>query len=359
MPRITLSRVLGLVPLAWVCLVATWFFLPSPVVLADSRLEHIRQRLLHRYEVTTVVELGDTFKNDRNWLNRCSDCRGLIFDWQLESNYATDSLILHIGNGRINMTEAALRGPKAESTAVEPQIPYLSAPIKAQVHGGGTDHETAMPWFTWTDKILIDWTMHSGEVDLSFRSFSPEAGVVEIWKDISMWATYEPGTPVRETEREVGLIARFTNVPTQAFTGASGLRANTANLGVTALQGQLPSKTWPIRSIIAGPLYVPTFMLSVIVWSFTFNVVPLSVVLAFQMLCVLLIFARFERFNISPSRWCCKDRSKRPKERVWGSAGPINDEESGLLAIRPQKLTTTFPTISKPSRSRAPVFDKY
>lgn len=358
MPRITISRVLGLVPLAWVCLVATWFFLPSPVMPDLARIEYLRQRLLHGRGVTTILEFGDSFKHGRNWGNSCSGCTGLIFDWQIESNYAADSLVLHIGGGRVNLTEAALKGPRAEPTA-EPQKPFLSGPVSARVGGGGTDHETALPWFRWTDKVLIDWTMHSGEENVNLRIFSPEIGVVEVWKDISMWETYEPGVPVRETEREVGLMARFANIPVTQFIGAAGMRANTANVEVTTLQGQPPSKTWPIRSIIAGPLYVPTFMLSVIVWSFTFNMVPLSAILVFQMLCMLLVFVRLDRFNISPTRWCCGERSKRPKERgIWGSAGPINDEESGLLAIRPQKPAIVFPNISKPSRSRPPVFGK-
>ncbi|KAH6643288.1 hypothetical protein BKA67DRAFT_132105 [Truncatella angustata] len=346
MPRITVSRILGLVPLTWVCLVGTWFFLPSPVLQDIAHDEYIQQHLRVGSTVTTIIERGSSIKFTRGQRQCSGECSGLIFDWRLEAHRASDSLMLRVGEARFNLTETVLKGPSD-----------LNPSFSARVRAGGTDHDTALPWFRWTDKVLITSLMHNLHEDVDLRIFSPEAGMVEIWKDIGMWESYKPGDAVRETEREVGLLASFSHIPTDQFSGASALRANSANIKIAKVQGQLPSKTWPIRAIIAGPLYVPTFMLSVIIWSFTFDLVPLSAILFFQMLAILIIFVGLQRINLA---WLCRDRAKRPKNRgIWGAAGPITDEESGLLAIRPQNVMAMFPNaISKPSKSRAPVFDK-
>lgn len=357
MPRCTISRVLGLVPLTWVCLVATWFFFPSPQVPNSQRDEYIQRNLRIGGGLSTVVEYSKSFKFSGNRAQRqCSNCDGMILDWRLEGQRATDSLLLHLGEASINLTDAALAGPRTGQPEEEQQA-YLSKPFTARVRAGAIDHVTVLPWFRWTDKILINWIMYRDMEDLEMRVFSPAPGVVEVWKDITMWETWKPGVPVRDTERDVGMLASFAHLQTVQFTGADALRANAVHTEITHLQGQLPSKTWPIRSIIAGPLYVPTFMFTLIIWRFTFDVVPLTVLLAFQMLCMLLIFARADRFIISP-RSFCRDRKKRNNQTgIWGAAGPVDDEENGLLALRPKK-PFAMPSISKPSRSRAPVFDK-
>ncbi|ETS76194.1 hypothetical protein PFICI_11581 [Pestalotiopsis fici W106-1] len=358
MPRCTISRVLGLVPLTWVCLVATWFFFPSPSVPTSQRDEYIQTNLRLGGELSTIVEYSKSFKFGGNRGSReCSECDGIILDWRLESHRTTDSLLLHLGEARINLTEATLAGPKAAQPAEE-QVAYLSEPFKARVRAGSIDHVTVLPWFRWTDKILINWIMYRNHEDLELRLFSPTPGVVEVWKDIAMWETWKAGVPVRDTERDVGLLASFSHLQTVQFTGAEALRANAVHTEIAHVQGQLPSKTWPIRSIIAGPLYVPTFMFSLLIWSFTFEMVPLTIVLAFQMICILAIFARADRLTISPRQCFCRDRKKRNQQHgIWGAAGPIADEENGLLALRPKK-PLAMPSISKPSRSRAPVFDK-
>ncbi|KAF7539310.1 hypothetical protein G7054_g2259 [Neopestalotiopsis clavispora] len=357
MPRCTISRVLGLVPLTWVCLVATWFFLPSPLVPTSRRDDYIQSNLRIGGELSTVVEYSKSFKfSGSRGSRQCSECDGIILDWRLESHRTTDSLLLHLGEARINLTEAALAGPKA-AQPVEEQVAYLSEPLKVRVRAGDTDHVTILPWFRWTDKILINSIMYSHHEDLEMRVFSPAPGVVEVWKDIAMWETWKHGVPVRDTERDVGLLASFSHLQTIQFTGAEALRANAIHAEIAHVQGQLPSKTWPIRSIIAGPLYVPTFMLSSLVSYFTFEMVPLTVLLAFQMICVLAIFARADRLMVSPRQCFCRDRKRNHQHDIWGASGPIADEENGLLAIRPKK-PFTMPSISKPSRSRAPVFDK-
>lgn len=336
---------------------ATWFFLPSPLVPTSRRDDYIQSNLRIGGELSTVVEYSKSFKFSGNRGSRqCSECDGIILDWRLESHRTTDSLLLHLGEARINLTEAALAGPKA-TQPVEEQVAYLSEPSKVRVRAGDTDHVTILPWFRWTDKILINSIMYSHHEDLEMRVFSPAPGVVELWKDIAMWETWKHGVPVRDTERDVGLLASFSHLQTIQFTGAEALRANAIHAEIAHVQGQLPSKTWPIRSIIAGPLYVPTFMLSSLVSYFTFEMVPLTVLLAFQMICVLAIFARADRLMVSPRQCFCRDRKRNHQHDIWGASGPIADEENGLLAIRPKK-PFTMPSISKPSRSRAPVFDK-
>ncbi|CAJ2505448.1 Uu.00g128420.m01.CDS01 [Anthostomella pinea] len=357
MPRITVSRILGLVPLTWVCLAGTWFFLPSPVVRDIYHDGYIEQRLRTGSTVTTVVERS---RFGSNVQQQCSgECSGLIFDWRLEGHGPSDSLMLSVGKARVNLTEAVLKGPSDSKPEDQRTTAYLSPSFRAGIGAGGTDHETILPWFTWSDKVLIHALMHGYNENVQLRIFSPEPGLVEIWKDITMWASYKPGDAVRETEREVGLLASFSHIPTSQFAGAGALRANPANVKISNVRGVLPSKTWPLREIIAGPLYVPTFMLSVIIWGSTLETVPFTVILFVQMLAILLLFVGFQRINLA---WLFRGRGKRrPKNRgIWGAAGPITtDEESGLLGTRPKKAMVMPPSaISRPSKSRAPLFDK-
>ncbi|KAI0133513.1 hypothetical protein BJ170DRAFT_164852 [Xylariales sp. AK1849] len=358
MPRITVSRVIGLIPLTWFCLVATWFFVPSPVVRQVDRDGTIQRGLRSGSTITTVARNGESFTAATHSGGlECNECSGIIFDWRLEGHTATDSLLLHIGETRVNLTEAALLGPSTEGSAKNQ--PYVTAPISTRVRTGGTDNPVIMPWFSWVDSVLIHHTLHSGYETINLRVFSPEHGVVQIWKDIAMWKTFSPEEPVRETDREVGLLASFSHVNTVYFAGAS-VRSNRATTEVSNMQGDLPTKTWPVRSIICGPLYVPTFMLSIIIWGLTLQTVPLSLIPFLGMLVILLAWLRAERVNLSPG-WLCRERAKRTKRRgIWGASGPIPDEESGLLVSRPNKPFAMIPhAISKPSRSRAPVFDKF
>ncbi|KAI1843347.1 hypothetical protein JX265_007822 [Neoarthrinium moseri] len=362
MPRITVSRVIGLIPLTWFCLVGTWFFLPSPVVSPINRPGTIASTLQSGGTITAVVENKQSFKRKRDdgipiqWA--CSGCSGLVLDWRLESHAPTDSLLLHLGEARINLTEAALQGPQPDADEKATSI-YVSPPIKARIRTGSTRHSLIMPWFTWADSILTYWTMHYPREDILVRTFSPEPGVVEIWKDIEMWDAYAAGNTIRETDREVGLLGTFSHVPTTRLPGAP-LRANAAGVKVAGIQGELPSRTWPIRGFICGPLYVPTFMIAVVLDVCTFGILTMKGDLILGMLVVLLALIRTERMVLSPSRWLCRPGTKRPKQRgIWGPSGPVADEESGLLKERPLTAMSMFPhPISKPSRSRAPILSK-
>jgi hypothetical protein len=355
MPRFTISRVIGLVSLAWFFLVGTWFFLPSPVVRHIDRDGSVQHVLQVGSSVTTVLDYGDSFKRGHGGLS-CGSCNALIFEWRLEAHVASDSLLLRVGKAPVNLTEAALRGPDA---AGESTITYVSPSVTARVRAGGTDHPTILPWFTREDSVLIYSTMHGNRENINLRILSPSHGVVEVWKDIDVLQSYSGAEPLRETDREVGLLASFSHIHTAQVSGAT-IRANTATVGVSNLKGRLPSKTWPIRSIICGPLYIPTFWLAVLVWTFTFQVVPLTTILTIGMFSILLVWFRVERGGLSVTRWFRRKGGRRDSKRgIWGASGPVPDEESGLVKIRPQSTASMFThAISKPTRSRAPVFDK-
>lgn len=355
MPRITISRVIGLVSLAWFCLVGTWFLLPSPVVRHIDRDGTIQHALRMGGPVTTILDYGDSSSRRSAGLT-CGECSGLIFDWRLEAHVASDSLFLRVGEARVNLTEAALRRPEPEGDAT---TAYVSDPLTARVRAGGTDHPIILPWFTREDSVLIHWTMHGFMENIPIRILSPDQGVVQVWKDIDVLQGYSGAEPLRQADREVGLLASFSHIPTTQISGAT-IRANAASVLVSDLKGRLPSETWPIRSVICGPLYVPTFMLAMLVSSFTFGVVPLTAILVVGMLGMLLVWFRVERGGLSYTRWFRRKGGKGGRQRgIWGASGPVPDEESMLVKIRPQSAAPVFAhPISKPTRSRGRVFDK-
>lgn len=379
MPRLCL-RLIGILPLAWLCLLGTWLFLPSPTIRNLERDGYIQARLRSGAAVTTVAEFNDSFKktNMKEYSRggtlvstSCSDCVALILDWRLENHVASDSVMLHIGEARINLTGSALQFSRTEKGSGKEGVeiggqPYVSEPIMARLRAGALAHVIIMPWFNWADRILIHWTEYMGRENIYLRVLVPASGVVEIWKDDpslrSLFSASQlPG--IRDTDREVGMLAAISNVPTTRIAGAH-TRANTVQINVSHVQGKLPSKTWPIRSIICGPLYVPTFMLIDLVWLFISIFIVPSTIPGALVEAVVVVGLVIWLCNPRRQRLCGRRVRQTRSRGIWSVAGPVMpDEETGLLKekarIRPLAMSVKSLRLMKPSQSRSRVFDKY
>ena len=371
MPRITIARVVGLIPLAWLSLVGTWLFLPSPA-LAPTRVEHdayVRYRLRAGGTVTTVHEYAGFFKHtsDRRGAGpTCADCGGLVLDWRLVEYYSSDSLMLHLGEARLNLTDAVNRVLGTDDSA-EKSPHYLSDPVQVTVRHGTTDDLIAMPWFRWTDRVLIGEVLHGGEEDIDIRLLVAAPGVVEIWKNIDLWNDFKDPSSIRDADREYGLLATISNIPISHRFGAL-VRSNADGVEVANLKGMLPSRSWPLRRLICGPLYVPTFLFPMVIYFFVFQPIPLLLLAIFTSSTILVSWLRAGRPEFGPwvanlpvVRLCCRGRARRARRRgVWGPMGPVSDEESGLSEQKPgTSMFRSLNSLAKPTKSRPRLLQKY
>ncbi|KAK8098129.1 uncharacterized protein PG998_013615 [Apiospora kogelbergensis] len=365
MPRCSITRVLGLLPLTWLCLVGTWLFLPFPEVPSVHRDAYIEQTLRRGGALTTIHPYGDFYKGTVTGAHEasCEDgCGGLVLDWHLVADTTTDALVLRLGDARLNLTDAALR-----SAGADPHTPYyLSDRIRTRVRHGTTDDAINMPWFRWTDQVLVGDVLHGTmDKEIDVRVYSHTSGTVEIWKEVSLWRGFQGPAAIRDADRMVGLLASFDNVSLQNLK-----RSSTVDLVVGGIKGELPSTTWPIRHIICGPLFVPTFYLPLPVFYLAQEPTSLFILCVVAALVVLGLWVRAGTPEIGlwlaglpVVRVCCRGRAKRARRRgVWGPSGPVQDEEeeAGLLGGGHKEGPSMFvPLPSKPSKSRARVLDKY
>ncbi|KAJ1333779.1 hypothetical protein MN608_03775 [Microdochium nivale] len=373
MPRITPLRIVSLLPLAWLSLITTWFTLPSPGISRAVRDATIDASLRTGQTITAAVRYDKSYGTSQD-----STIDGLLIDWKLEPDSETDSIMLTIGHCDkcVNLTEAALQGAQyfseAASSALnalgskETKTLFVSGLLGAQVRAAEDDDNFVMPWFAWTDKLLISYQFRHSRCSLNFRIYVPEPRVVQVWKDVSVFEHLTSPADIRDSDRETGILATFSNIPVTHFEG-SYLRASTVGIRVNNLVGELPSRTWPIRYMIAQPLYVPTFFPLIFVRTFIIGPVSLSI---FFVACVLVILLRWQRAGRPRFRewivqlpcmvFCCRKQTRKARRRgIWGPSGPMADEESGLLGKNPNtSFTTPFNTVFKPMKSRPRVFDR-
>ncbi|KXJ92105.1 hypothetical protein Micbo1qcDRAFT_162219 [Microdochium bolleyi] len=373
MPRITPLRVVSLLPLTWLCLITTWLILPSPGLSRASREATVDASLRTGRAVTAAVRYSKSY-GDAYWGSRPD---GLLVDWKLESDHESDSVMLIIGlEKRVNLTEAALKGAQYFSEAAPAALgvsglegsrkPYVSELLGADVAAAEEDDLYIMPWFAWADKLLISYQFRHSRGSLKFRLYVPEPCVVQVWKDLSVLDRLTNPADIRDSDRETGLIATFSDIPVAHFAGAN-VRASIASIRITNLAGELPSRTWPIRYMIAQPLYIPVFFPLNIIRFFIIGPLSLTV---FSAACVLAVLVKWQLAGRPPFRewivqlpymvFCCRTQSRKARRRgVWGPSGPMADEESGLLGKNPNTtFTTPFNPVFKPTKSRPRVFDR-
>ena len=214
MPRISLLRILAFIPLVWLSLIFTWLFLPSPQITHNDRGNYIQQTLQSGQIVTTVLD----------WPPPHGECAAYAIDWQLRPSRAKDSVTLHIGKARINLTDLVMQHTEL----------YLSHPIEAGVRSGDLDHLINMPWFDYADASLFHHQMHGFTDDLRLRALVfPDSSEVQIWKDAASWLTFTDPSLLDDERRATGLLASFSQVQT-----VKGARAN--------IGGIVVSDVWPL-----------------------------------------------------------------------------------------------------------------
>lgn len=379
MPRCSITRVLGLLPLTWLCLVGTWLFLPFPEVPPAHRDAYIQQTLRAGGALTTLHPYGDFYKGTVGRVrgSNCEDCGALILDWRLVADTKTDALVLRLGDARLNLTDAALQSSNNAAAALtagkdaKDKGWHLGDRVTARVRHGTTDDDINMPWFRWTDKVLVGDVLHGmAEKKVDLRVYSPAPGVVEVWKELSLWGGFPGPRAIRETDRMIGLLASFEGVSVQPADGYAANRAKTVDLVVSGVKGDFPSTTWPVRRTICGPLFVPTFYLPLPFFYLVREPMALLILCVVGALAILGLWVRAGTpdmglwfAGLPVIRLCCRGRARRARRRgVWGPSGPVQDdeEEAGLLG-GPKEGASMFamPSVAKPSKSRARVLDKY
>ena len=337
MPRITPLRILCLVVLAWLALVFAWLFLPSPQIPRALRSHYIQQTLGSGEAITTV----------HDWSVQEGECAAYAIDWILEPKQDDDSVILHVGEARINLTDHIIGR----------HSPYLSFPITARVRSGDLGHIINMPWFDYADANLFHHQMHGFPGDLSTRVLTiPATKEVQIWKDSPSWRswnTFSDPSELDEERRAVGLLASFSNLQT-----VKGARASISGIVVSDVKGRLPSKTYRLRSAILEVI-APTLMILFVLLEF----VILPAILTFIGPCIaiyaVLVLVCWIGYGQPPFReWASRffltrglfrqpTRNKRRK-RTWGLTGPVLDQ-SGSDTDDERKPSVKKPHVWMPS----------
>ncbi|KAK8085436.1 hypothetical protein PG997_006707 [Apiospora hydei] len=320
MPRCSITRVLGLLPLTWLCLVGTWLFLPFPEVPSIHRDAYIQQTLRTGGALTTLHPYSDFYKGtiDRVRGSACEDCGALILDWRLAADTKSDALLLRLGDARLNLTDAALQSSVANPDKQQAPSFYLSDRITAHVRHGTTDDFINMPWFRWTDKVLVGDVLHgSGDKEIDLRVYSHAgSGTVEIWKELSLWGGFPGPSAIRETDRMIGLLATFDHVTLERIDGAAN-RAKTVDVEVSGIKGEFPRP----RGQEPMALLILCVVGTLAILGLWVRAGTPDMGLWFAGLPVI--------------RLCCRGRARRARRRgVWGPSGPVHEdeeEEAGLL----------------------------
>lgn len=312
MPRITLLRILGFIPLAWLCLIFAWLFLPSPQIPRAFRDNHIQQTLGSGQVITTVLD----------WDAPLGECASYAVDWNLVSNKRDDSVTLRVGKARINLTDLVLH-----------DVPYLSPRINAGVRSGDLDHIINMPWFDYADANLFHHQMHGFPGDLHLRALVLNSQEVQIWKDAASWKTFKNPATLDDERRAVGLLATFAKVQ-----NVKGARASISGIRVSDVKGRLTSNTYHIRSTILE-IIAPTLMILLVLLEFAvlpaawYMLACIGPVIAAYVVIVLTFWFRSGR---PPFReWSSKSlftrgllarsTKERQRKKTWGPSGPILD----------------------------------
>ena len=313
MPRITPLRLLAFFPLAWLCLVFAWLFLPSPQVPRAFRDDHIQQTLVSGQVTTAVFD----------WDSPAGECASYAVDWSLLSNKKDDSITLRVGEARINLTDLVLH-----------DVPYLSPKLNAGVRSGDLNHVINMPWFDYADANLFHHQMHGFTGDLHLRALVLRSQEVQIWKDAASWKIFKDPAGLDDERRAVGLLATFAKVP-----NVKGGRASISGIEVSVLKGRLPSSTYQVRStildIIAPTLMILLFLLELIVLPAAWYIFAFMgpVIAAY----VVVVFAFWSASGRPPFReWSgrflltrgllAKSTKKRQRGRTWGPSGPVLED---------------------------------
>jgi hypothetical protein len=280
MPRLisSLSRILKLVTLSWLCLIGLWTFLPSPTI--HDHQQYIQQTLRSGHVLHTIHRWSPSFSansasQEEPFLGPSGSF--LTIDWRLVSATNSAAALLEMGHDfrvPINLTDAILNAQGGENAVYNPNthydaegIPsaYIGEQVTVQVDDGGEDHMINMPWFHWPDAALFYNQMHGSRYTVHVRAVARRGtNTVEIWKAATLTKCARKQKDVESVldmdfgqispeERSIGLLASFSNIHPEAGE-TSGSIISTIAVADMPTDTELPSTTYQIRSLILVPL---------------------------------------------------------------------------------------------------------
>ncbi|CRG91634.1 hypothetical protein PISL3812_08684 [Talaromyces islandicus] len=359
MPRFTFLRLVKGFFLFWPALVGLWLFLPSPGPprTADLRDQLIQSSLTSGQVLHTVHEWHASYAGEdaSGHVPRPSDdCAGLLIDWHLLADAQHESaVLLEVGeHTTLNLTDAILKSAEEENSVRSGDSKshnalsgiYVSDLLSVEVRAGDENHIINMPWFRWADMALFHNQMHEFTYTIDLRLVAHQTGParVEIWKASSLaGADASHLLNPQPADRELGLLASFADIqPT--YTALTSIH-------VADVKGDLPSKTYPIRSFIlfylAPFLTVCLFLaiyLAAPVLTVLLPVVAVYVVIVALCWCVAVRRPDYRGFaEWRASFWmtryvscCCCSSPRRHRGRrrqgpvvIWGPTGPVYESD--------------------------------
>lgn len=370
MPRFTFLRLIKSFVLFWVALVGLWLFLPSPSppLAADLR-DHLIQTSLSSGKVLHTVHkwhASYASPDASGHVRRPSDdCAGLLIDWRLIADDTSSAVLLEVGEQQttLNLTDAVLKSAEdnqeSESTAESKggghnalNGLYVSDTLSVEVRAGDEDHIINMPWFRWADMALFHNQMHGFTYSIELKLVAHHqtekgsAARVEIWKASALaGADANHLLNPRPVDREIGLLASFSDI--QLLPPTTGHPAALSSIHITDVKGDLPSKTYPIRSFILfylAPFLTVCLFLAIYLASPVLTVllplVAVYVVIVALCWCVAVRRADYPGFaewreSFWMTRWlasCCLSRRHQRNRRrrqvmIWGPSGPVYETE--------------------------------
>lgn len=261
MPRIrTLNIVLAPV-LLLTSLLLLWFTLPFPPIVADfARAEYIQAVLQSGSSLTTIHKPGSSFRKPHQPPSRDDQepypnfqsgvFNAVILSWQLHRDPAVNAISLQLGTplmtdtvpdfgGTVNLTELAVKTPGFLTNEV-----YMWAPA-------GDQDGVSLPYFDYADATLIYHQAIATWQAVHLRFLVPATGVVQVWKDMPRWDTFdaEDIAFIDEDDKSRGLLATFD---LSAVVGKAS--KSLKDIKIRDFDGMLPTKTYAIRRLILALL---------------------------------------------------------------------------------------------------------
>jgi hypothetical protein len=374
MPRFTFFRLIKTFFLFWAVLVSLWLFLPSPSppLAAELRDQLIQTELTSGEILHTVHKWHDSYASvdaSGHVPRPSDDCAGLLVDWHLISDDAAQHVLLKVGeHTTLNLTDAVLKsaegkeeGGSTRSTESQSHNAlsglYVSDILSVEVRAGDKDHIINMPWFRWADMALFHHQMHGFSYTIELKLIARQiGGRVEVWKASALAgadASYLLNP--RPADRELGLLASFSDVQLTPFSSAAATATTTAtalsNIHITDVKGDLPSETYPIRSFILSylaPFVIICLFLAIYlaspVLTFLLPLVAVYIVIIALCWCVAVRRPDYPGFaEWRASFWmtryvpCSSARSRRQQRKrrggrqgpvvIWGPTGPVYESD--------------------------------
>jgi hypothetical protein len=334
-----------------------WCALPSPTIPANEREAHISRTLASGRPLITVIDWTEDF-NVPGGNRLLGPGQAYITRWQLQQEPHDQGVSLRVGTKEVvNLTDVLAKASSfnADHTGsnMSAWIPFFD---EARTYGGiwASDvefSEICLPWFHSADKHFITHEMHGYRGDMTLRFVVPQRGVLELWletigtqhlnmndyalKSISHEQLRAASESLGEHDRKTGLLATFKSAEMKQV----------GDVAVVGMQGDLLSRTYPIRRALFGPL-APVFSVTYVAFSLLLEAMSGIVILLLKLSpgpalgcagIMLSCWLRDGRPDFSQwtrtfwmTRWIPR-RASGDAKKVWGPAGPVSAKDAKYL----------------------------